>query len=149
MPQLFVDKTVEIEAPASKVWAALTRRDATAKWAPEFSDGGPAFHLESDWNLGSAVSWKDKEGNVFVEGNVTAREPNRFLRFTVFDVRSPRALTGPEDGISYELSEGNGKTTLHIRQGDFSVIPDGEKFRRMTDETWDRVLPKVKQLAEA
>jgi uncharacterized protein YndB with AHSA1/START domain len=148
MAELFVDKTIEIEAPASRVWSALTRRDSTAKWAPEFSGGGPRFHLESDWNLGSPVSWKDEAGNVIVEGNVTGKEPNRFLRFTAFDTRSERPASGPDDGISFELTEENSKTLLHLRQGDFSNMPEGAKYQRMSDEIWERVLPKVKQLAE-
>jgi hypothetical protein len=53
-----------------------------------------------------------------------------------------------EDGITYELKERNGKTTLRISQGDYSVMAEGEKYHRMSAETWDRVLPKVKDLAE-
>jgi len=31
MPKLFVDKTIEINAPASKVWDVLTNREHTAE----------------------------------------------------------------------------------------------------------------------
>jgi len=52
--KLFVNKTIEINAPASKVWNVLTRREYTDQWALEFT-GGVEFHIESDWKLGSTV----------------------------------------------------------------------------------------------
>lgn len=54
----------------------------------------------------------------------------------------------PEDGITYELTEQSGETTLRLMQGDFSVMAEGEKYYRLSAEVWDRVLPKIKALAE-
>jgi hypothetical protein len=116
-------------------------------WAPEFSGGSP-FHIESEWKVNSPVLWKDSQEKTIVEGNVTALEPRRLLRFTVFDVRSEKPLVHEEDGITYQLSEKDGKTRLHILQGDFSAMSHGEKYRDMSAEVWERVLPKVKELAE-
>ena len=147
MPKLFVDKSIEINAPASKVWNVLTNTGYTAEWASEFSGGSP-FQIESDWKFNSPVSWKGPDGKVIVEGTVTGLEPRKFLRFTVFDVRSQRPSVTEEDGITYQLSEEDGKTMLHVLQGDFSAMPEGEKYRDMSAEIWDRVLPKVKKLAE-
>jgi uncharacterized protein YndB with AHSA1/START domain len=147
MSKLFVDQSIEINAPVSNVWKFLTERAYTAEWAPEFSGGSP-LHIESDWEPGSPVFWKDSEGKTIVEGNVTALKPEKLLRFTVFDVRSERNPVTEEDGITYQLSEENGKTILHVLQGDFSVMPEAEKYRDMSAEVWARVLPKVKELAE-
>lgn len=147
MPKLFVDKTIEINAPASKVWDVLTSPEQTSEWAPEFS-GGDEFHIESDWKLGSPVLWKDQDGNTIVEGEVTALELHTFLRFTVFDVRGEKPPVAEEDGITYQLTEHAGKTTLRLLQGDFSAMTEGEKYQRLSAEVWDRVLPKVKALAE-
>jgi uncharacterized protein YndB with AHSA1/START domain len=147
-PKLFVSKTIEINAPAAKVWEVLTKREYTDRWVLEFSSGGPQFHIESDWKLNSPVLWKGQDGNVIVEGNVTALQPNELLRFTVFDTRSEKVPVKEEDGITYRLSEKNGRTTFHLRQGDFSAMPEGAKYRHMSADIWDRVLPKVKELAE-
>ncbi len=125
----------------------LTKPEFTDQWALEFS-GGAEFHIESDWKLGSPVLWKGQDGSVIVQGNVTALEPNKFLRFTVFDVRGEKPPVTEEDGITYELTEQNGKTMLRLSQGDFSVMAEGEKYHRLSVEVWDRVLPKVKELAE-
>ena len=147
MEKLFVEKSIKINAPASRVWDALTRPEFTDQWALEFS-GGAEFHIESDWKLGSPVLWKGQDGSVIVQGNVTALEPNKFLRFTVFDVRGEKPPVTEEDGITYELTEQNGETMLRLSQGDFSVMAEGEKYHRLSAEVWDRVLPKVKELAE-
>ena len=147
MEKLFVNKTIEINAPASKVWNALTRREFTDQWAPEFT-GGAEFHIDSDWKLGSPVVWTKQDGNVIVQGNVTALEPEKFLRFTVFDVRGEKPPVTEEDGITYELTKQDGKTLLKISQGDFSTMAEGEKYRDLSTEIWDRVLLKVKGLAE-
>ena len=147
MPKFFVEKTIEINAPASKVWDVLTNSEHTSEWAPEFS-GGAEFHIESDWKFGSPVLWRGQDGNVIVEGIVTALEPHTFLRFTVFDVRGEKPPVTEEDGITYELTEHSGKTTFRLLQGDFSVMAEGEKYHRLSAEVRDRVLQKVKVLAE-
>ncbi len=53
-----------------------------------------------------------------------------------------------DDGITFELSREQALTILHLRHGDFSAMKDGEKYHRLSAETWDRVLPKIKKLAE-
>ena len=148
MSKLFVDQSIEINAPVSIVWEVLTKREYTSQWANEFSGGSP-FHIESDWNLGSPVLWKDSEGKTIVEGNVTTLKPEKLLRFTVFDVRSEKPSVSEEDGITYQLSKKDGKTILHVLQGDFSAMPEGEKYRDLSAEVWARVLPRVKELAES
>jgi len=147
MSKLFVDKSIEISASDEKVWNVLTLPEYTSKWAIEFA-GGAEFYIESDWELDSHVLWKDKDGNVIVEGNVTTIRPNEFLRFTVFDTSGERPPVTEEDGITYTIEQHNGVVTLRVLQGDFSAMPEGEKFYQMTAQVWDLVLPKVKELAE-
>ncbi|MEH7108499.1 SRPBCC family protein [Bacillus sp. JJ1764] len=149
MEKLFVDQSVEINAPASKVWDAITKRESTDRWALEFSSGGPEFHIESDWQLGSPVYWKGQDGTVIVEGNVIALEPGQLLRFMVFDVRMKvRPKVTDEDGITFKLTEVPGKTILRILQGDFSAMENGKFYCDASAEIWDRVLPKIKAYAE-
>jgi len=108
MSKLFVDKTIEINASLSKVWEVLTKREYTCQWAPKFNGGSP-FYIESDWKSGNPVFWKDADGKVIVEGNVTALEPEKLLRFTVFDVRSEKSPVTEEDGITYLSLRGRAK----------------------------------------
>ena len=48
MSKLFVNQSIEIDAPVSKVWEVLTRGEYNAEWAKEFSSGGPQFHLDDN-----------------------------------------------------------------------------------------------------
>ncbi|KKW43606.1 MAG: Activator of Hsp90 ATPase 1 family protein [Parcubacteria group bacterium GW2011_GWA1_56_13] len=108
MAKLYVDKKIRINAPAQKVWEALTSRACTDIWSLEFGSDGPLMHVESDWQLGSPVLWKDEEGTLLVQGIVTAVTPRKMMRYTVFDTRTERPETSPEDGITYELTEQEG-----------------------------------------
>src|SRR5947209_2887423 len=97
---LFVKQSIEIQAPAAKVWQILTDSGLTRSWVREFF--GQDAELVSDWKLGSPVAWKVvRDGKTYVEGNVTALEPNKLLRYTVFDVRGERPPVSDEDGITF------------------------------------------------
>jgi uncharacterized protein YndB with AHSA1/START domain len=148
MAKLFVDKSIEVNASLQRVWDVLTQREHTAEWASEFSAGGPGLYIESGWDLGSPVLWKDKKGRVVVEGVVTALERHSLLRFTVFDVREKPPQAALEDGITFKLTERDGRTTLWVSQGDFAHMSDGEQYRDLSAEIWDRALARVKRLAE-
>lgn len=148
MSKLYVDKSVEIHASSARVWDILTSRVHTQEWASEFTAGGPRLHIESQWVLGTPVLWKNEKGATLVEGEVTACVPHSLLRFTVFDVQGPRPHVGSEDGITFKLTERGGHTVLWISQGDFSTMADGAKYRDLSDEIWERALPRIKHLAE-
>jgi uncharacterized protein YndB with AHSA1/START domain len=148
MPKLFAEKSIEIQASAQRVWDVLTARDATAEWASEFTAGGPGLHIDSDWSVGSPVHWKDPKEHVVVEGVVTAAQPPVILRFTVFDTRGERPPVSPEDGITYKLTEREGKTVLWVSQGDFSRMVDGANYRDLSEKIWDRALVRIKRLSE-
>ncbi len=148
MAPLFVEKTIQIDAPPFKVWDVLTKPEYTGQWAPEFMRGSP-FRIESEWRIGAPVRWKGEDDQIVVEGNVTRLEPEKLLRFTVFDVRAAqRPAVSDEDGISFELHQQEARTMLRVRQGDFSPMKEAEKYRQASAEVWDRVLPKIKALAE-
>src|SRR5690242_6779758 len=138
--KMFVRQSIEIQAPAAKVWPVLTEREHTRVWVREFF--GQDAELVSDWKLGSPVQWKTvADGKTYVEGNVTAVEPNKLLRYTVFDVRGERPPVSDEDGITFALAEQGGQTTLSLTQGDFGVMEDAERFYNASVELWERVLP--------
>ncbi len=146
MPKLFADNTADIDAPASLVWDVLTKNDYGNRWAFDFAQ----LHIESDWEFGSLVLWKKDDGTVAVEGKVIALEPQKLLRFTVIDTSNPQRelARSNDDGITFELSEQNGMTTLHVLHGDFSVLEDAEQALQGTMESWGKVLPQIKALTE-
>lgn len=148
MPKLFAERSIEIHAAARRVWDVLTSQASTAGWAFEFAVGEPGLYLESDWQLGSPVRWKNRKGQVVVEGVVTAVQPHTLLRFTALDFPPDRRPTAPEEGITYKLTEREGNTVLWVSQGDFSAMADGPAYRNLSEGIWNRALARIKRLSE-
>ncbi len=145
---LIIKNSISIDAGAKKVWDALTNPEQTKKYM---------FGCEaiSDWKIGSPLLWKGMyEGKevVFVKGNIVELTPGKFLAYTTFDPLS--AIEDiPENylTVTYDLSFGNGKTTLTVTQGDYATVAEGE--RRYADsynggEGWNPILQEIKKLVE-
>jgi uncharacterized protein YndB with AHSA1/START domain len=149
MKALYVERSIEIDATPAEVWRVLTWPELTSQWAGEFGAAGP---IESDWKLGGAVLWRNGKGEVYVHGRVTAVDPAKLLRFTVCDAaRTRRPISGLEkDEItqSYALASLGARTRLSTAHGDFAALPDGEELLPAVGALWDRLLPKLKALAE-
>jgi uncharacterized protein YndB with AHSA1/START domain len=140
---LVVRRSLEIKAPAPRVWDILTGPEHTKKYM---------FGCEvvSDWTPGSPLIWRGAaDGIVYVKGSLVRLEKERLFEFTVFD---PNA--GIEDipanytTVSMELAAGSGSTILSVTQGDFTGMADGENRFMSAEAGWDMVLPKIKEMAE-
>lgn len=146
---LIVSNTIEIDAPASKVWDILTKPEQTKKYM---------FGCEtvSDWKVGSELLWRgtfDGVELVAVKGHIKEIQPGKLLTYTTFDPNNPALKDVPENylDVTYKLTEQNGKTTLDVSQGDFSTVEEGE--RRYTEtynngDGWNPVLVHIKAIAE-
>jgi uncharacterized protein YndB with AHSA1/START domain len=145
---LIIQNKIAIDAPAARVWDALTNPEQTKKYM---------FGCEtvSDWKPGSALLWKGNyEGKemVFVKGNITQIEPGKFLCYTTIDPNSPIAdIAENYLTVSYTLKEEEGHTMLTVTQGDYSKVAEGEK--RYTEafnngEGWNPILVEIKKLVE-
>ena len=149
MTKLIVEKSIDIDAPASTVWRVLTTPEFTQQWSGFFGATGP---IDAEWKVGGRVLWKNADGQVYVSGTVIALEQDRLLKFAV---RATNKAMQPTSGLdedditqTYALSEHEGRTTLSISHGDFSKLANGEQIRPNAAAVWDRVLPKIKELAE-
>ena len=145
---LIIKNSITINAPASKVWDALTNPEQTKKYM---------FGCEtvSDWKIGSPLLWKGLyEGKeiVYVKGDILGLKPGKLLVYTTIDPnsniddRSENYLK-----VTYDLTEKNGQTTLTVTQGDFATVAEGEK--RYQDsynngEGWNPILVAIKKLVE-
>src|ERR1700759_2274067 len=109
MEPLLVKNTIALQAPANKVWDALTNPEQTKKYM---------FGCEtvSDWKVGSPLLWQafyEGKNTVFVKGNIVSIEPNKKLVYTTFDPNS----TMPDVAenyltVTYELMPQNGQTVF-------------------------------------
>lgn len=145
---LIVTNSISINAPASKVWDALTNPEQTKKYM---------FGCEtvSDWKKGSPLLWNmqvDGKDFIAVKGIITEIDPGRFLSYTTIDPNS-----GIEDipenylYVNYSLSTENGQTILSVSQGDYSKVGDGEKRYKDTVDGggWTPILVQIKKLVES
>ena len=144
---LTVSNSITINAPASKVWDALTNPEQTKKYM---------FGCEaiSDWKPGSTLLWKGNyEGKemVFVKGNVVSIEPGKFLSYTTIDPNSS-VPDLPENylTVTYQLSETHYTTVLTVTQGDYATVADGDKRYKETVDGggWNPILVQIKKLVE-
>lgn len=144
-----VKNTISINAPADKVWEALTNPEQTRKYM---------FGCEtvSDWQQGSPLLWRmeyDGKELVAVKGDIVDIKPGQYLAYTVFDPNNPAMEDKPENylTVSYELEPDGTGTLLTVIQGDYNTVADGEKRYAEAynnGEGWNPILVQIKAIAE-
>ena len=131
----------EIDAPPSRVWAALTDPEQIKKYM--FGS-----QVETDWRPGSPIVWKGEyEGKRYEDkGEIVEFEPERRLKVTHF---SP--LSGQEDvpenyhTLVYELEEYGAKTRVSLSQDKNATEEAAEHSRA----NWEQMLSGLKQVVES
>jgi uncharacterized protein YndB with AHSA1/START domain len=144
MEEATVRKSVSIDAAAGKVWEVLLEPRFTKEWGGEFMEG---CYVESDWNLGSEVIWKDGDGTPFVSGVVSDIWPESLLIVGFYDDVSSRPPEPPgEFKETYALSEEDGRTILSIIA---ELGPVDEETFNNASSLWDNALQEIKELSES
>ena len=146
---LKVTNSIDIDAPAKRVWEILTQ----SKYTKQYMFG---CEVISDWKKESTLDWKmQNEGKDFipVTGKITAIEPFHKLEYTVIDPHAAYPII-PENHLIVEnkLEENAGKTRLTVTQSGFEGAAEGQK--RYQDvynngDGWNPILIEIKKLAEA
>jgi len=132
--------SIEIEAPASRVWTALTEPDQIAAYM--FGS-----RVETDWEVGHPITWNGEwEGKPYQDkGQVLAYDEPERLSVTHF---SP--LTGQDDlpesyhTLVYELDENDGVTTVSLSQDNNGSEEEAEHSRA----NWQMMLDGLKKQVE-
>jgi uncharacterized protein YndB with AHSA1/START domain len=145
---LIIKNTIEIHAPAAKVWDALVNPAQTKKYM---------FGCEtvSDWKKESPLLWRgeyDGKEMIFVKGIILDIQPGKFLAYTTFDPNSTLDDTSENYlTVTYELSEKGGKTAFTVTQGDYSKVAEGERRYKESynnGEGWNPILVQIKKIVE-
>jgi len=145
---LTVTNTITIQAPAAKVWDALTNPEMTKKYM---------FGCEalSDWKPGSPLIWKGNFNGiemVAVKGEIIKIDPVRHLTYTTIDPNNPAVpdLPGNYLTVTCDLAEENGHTQLTVSQGDYSTVAEGAQRYQDTiaGGGWTPILAQIKELLE-
>ncbi len=137
---LIAKQEISINAPAEKVWDALTNPAMVKKYLF-------GTELSTDWKVGSPVTykgvWKGKEYED--KGKVIKNEQGRLLETTYF---SP--LEGKPDkpenykNVKYELFPEKGATKIRITQDN----NESEEAKNHSEQNWNTVLKGMKELLE-
>ncbi|MFN7160296.1 MAG: SRPBCC domain-containing protein [Candidatus Gracilibacteria bacterium] len=76
----YLKESIEIMAPASKVWEYFTNPKLSRALGGEYI---------SEWKVGSEISWMSVEGEIYTKGKILEIEPSCFLKHTLVDMESP------------------------------------------------------------
>ncbi|WP_141734028.1 SRPBCC family protein [Oligoflexus tunisiensis] len=140
---LNLKQSIDIKAPASRVWEVLTNSQLNQEW---ISLWWPGTRMESDWKgPDSPVTWIMEDGNVGSKGFIYSITPNRHLKFSF---RVQGLDFQKLDFLTFDLREEQGKTSLTVEMGDFSDSPEHEQCLPGANESWNLSLPKIKAMAE-
>jgi uncharacterized protein YndB with AHSA1/START domain len=132
MPNQFVESSVAIHAPVSKVWRVFTDPILTREMGGEYA---------SDWKVGSSFGWKSSEGQMLTNGSILKLESEKLLQHNLFNTDGSVLSV-----ITYEFSEANGVTTIHAREDFSEPIDDAAQVDALAG--WDAALHAVREIAE-
>ena len=132
--------SIDIQAPASKVWEALTRPELIKQYLF-------GTQVVTDWQVGSPITYKGVwQGKPYEDkGKVLQVEPGKLLVSTFWSSLSGDADI-PENykTVRYELSPSRGGTTLTIIQDNNASQEEAEH----SEQNWKMVLEGIKRLLE-
>ena len=141
MANLNLKTSIEVNAPAAKVWKALT----DAAIVKQYFFG---TNVKSDWKKGGPIIWEGEwEGKTYQDtGKILDIDPGKYVKYNYWS-----SMSGTEDipenyaDISYTLSEKNNKTMLTITQGNIK----SEESKTHSEQNWQSVFGKMKELVES
>jgi len=106
--------SIVINAPATRVWEALTKPELVKKWQYDTD-------VTTDWQKDSPIVFRNEiQGALYEQkGTILEVEPPKLLKYSLFAPR-PGLEDKPENYfiMTYALKETNGKTELTITQED-------------------------------
>lgn len=131
---------IYLEAPRRRVWEALTDPDQVSRYLH-------GTRVESDWKVGSPISWKGEwNGRRYEDkGRILEIEPPHRLASTYWS-----SLSGKPDRpehhkvLRYVLYEEDGGTRLVLTTENNAT----EREARHAEENWRRVLGTLKSILE-
>jgi uncharacterized protein YndB with AHSA1/START domain len=139
MKDYVVKKTIIINAPADAVWDALTNPEKTKEYFFK-------CRVFSNWKAGSPIVFR---GRMFwiipieMRGVIKKATPGKLLQYTLNNGKGAKSTSTVTD----ELTETDGKTTLHITD-DVGHGGGAEKRYHRSVKGWDKVLKGLKELVE-
>ena len=133
--------SIMIDAPARRVWQALTTPDQIKQWFF-------GVDTETDWAEGSPIVHRGEyEGEPYEDsGTILTFEPPRLLVHTHWSsVSSLPNLPENHQEVSWALTERNGATELTVTE----VNLPSEEAKATSEQGWKAALAGLRELLES
>ena len=131
---------VSVEAPAGKVWDALTHPELIEKYMM-------GAKVSSDWKEGSEIRWKGEfKGKPYEDkGKILALKPGKTFTYTHFSPMAGKP-DAPENyhTVSINLTEKEKSTLVSLTQDNNG----SENEKQESEKTWGMMLDALKKLVE-
>lgn len=135
-----IKKSISINAPAEKVWQALTDKEIIK----EYMFG---TETNSDWQKGSKITFSGSyEGYEYKDGGeILDIETNKKIVYSYWS-----SMSGVDDipenyaRITYILNEKDGVTELSVEQANSPT----DSMHENSDKHWPVTLAKIKEIVE-
>ena len=134
--------TIDIAAPARKVWDTMLQPDSYSEWTAEFSPGST---YEGSWEEGARIRFLSPSGDG-IYSRIAVNRPHAFV-----SIEHLGEISGGVDQPSsswagafenYTLTEQPGGTRVQV---DMDTTPDFEAYMQ---DAWPRALAKLKTIVE-
>jgi uncharacterized protein YndB with AHSA1/START domain len=145
-----IEKKIELKAPVSRVWRALTDCREFGEWF--------CAKLSGPFVIGQLargqITYPGYEHLKF-EATVTKMEPERLFAFTWHPYAIDPAVdysTEPATLVEFRLEPSkDGGTILHLKESGFAKIPEGRRFEafRKNDDGWSEQLENIQKYVES
>jgi uncharacterized protein YndB with AHSA1/START domain len=132
--------SIEIKAPISKVWKALTEPEQIKKYLF-------GTDTKCDWKVGSPITFSGVwEGKPYEDkGTILAFEPEKLLKYNYWSNWQGEDSLDKRQVISYKLNAENGKTVFTLVQENCPT----EEAKDHSANNWKSVLNSMKEMLEA
>ena len=142
MTELEITKTIDIKAPAAKVWAALTEADLIAQW---FGDTA-----EFDATPGGVgmFAWKEHGHGPFRVLVERADKPKTLI-YRWAREKDADPVVGNSTLVRFDLTEIEGGTRLTLHETGFDELSDPQGNRDGNAEGWKAELAKLVEFVES
>jgi uncharacterized protein YndB with AHSA1/START domain len=140
MTDITTTHSIDIDAPATRVWRALTTPDELERWFF-------GVKTESDWRKGSALVHRGElQGKPYEDkGEILRIEPPTLLVHTHWsDVSGLPDEPQHYQRVTWSLDDDDGRTSLTVHEDN---LPS-EDAKRMSDQSWPHALGNLKELVE-
>ncbi|MDB5286334.1 MAG: hypothetical protein JWR05_1283 [Mucilaginibacter sp.] len=132
--------TIDINAPAAKVWQGLTDPELVKQYFF-------GTNLKSDWKEGSPIIFSGEwDGKTYEDkGTILEITPGEYVKYSYWS-----SMSGTEDkpenyaNVSYKVIEKDGVSTLEITQ---DGIKD-EASKEHSEQNWQMIFGGLKKILE-